>query len=971
MKQIGFTLVLFLFMGQFSMAQNDSVYTEGVWVRNSFPSERHKEGDYIPFGGEMRGQRMNFFGVSPANPDFMIMSGNMVGEGFVSDNGKDFKPFGTPAGWSGNTFGFSPHDGKLAFALMGTKVYGGTDDATWGTEHPFGIYRTKDTGKTWNQVLRLPENIPGDSTSINTTPGQEPIGKRGFLVDPSPARSSHVYYASCEKGLIRSLSNGDEGTWEVVAFDNQFVKTMSAGHTENNLTRLYLVVADGGYIEAEKKDGQVYYDSGRLYRIDINGDGEMSEPTLCLNGLYNIADVETNKFGNAGFVIVDGPASGEESTGGRALYPFKEEGAVIPGIELGSNIDGANLNGGSLLDAKDHPDFSTLGAINVNPHNDNHWVIQVGGSLQHSFIWSTDGGSAWNDITREVLVNPTTGQESVPDFISGAVGQHHMKNYGWAMDQESGRGAQGSAVGFMDSSTVAWMSTSKDRPILKSTDYGATASTFTTGSETKWLNQINTAANGKLMGCSFGEYGFTLSTDGGESWKGFTEFSEDIMNDIENIAKIDFGKSGASNRAAFAVTFEEGIPLDQPQHAIILASRSGVVLDAWQTADLSTWKLSMRGDPENPLRVYENHEDDSDMLGEAYWVDNYIYLGNLRSKDNGPSFDRLYTEPGGKKLVVLAVSSSNGKIAIATSGRHEVSQWIWNLYFTTDGGDTWTMLEKPARETAIAPDGTETKLYPVSFKMYNKNRHSIAIDPRPEKDPGKGGDLRFLMAGRKGIYEYNEERAEGEKWQIYDAGLDASLHFNKIEAVPWMGSVQFDPTMSGKVYALQTTDRATMSDWNNPAINANCIYEGAGTLKPVYMSEDWGETWTNMDDNDLPDMLTVSTLHVANNGELYVGGVNSGIYQYKMQSDSGTGIKDMKKGAFKIYPNPAHKTLNIETDISANTSIPIIIYNSMGKEFKNYNLHNERNRVDVSNWPKGMYFLKMSGSYRAQIIIII
>jgi len=955
---------------------NDQVIgqSRAGWTRNSFPSEEHKTGQYIPFGGEMRGQRVNYFGVSPANPHFMLMSGNMAGQGFVSRNGKDFESFGTEAGWCGNTFGFSPHDGTLAFALMGTKVYGGTDDATWGTEHPFGMYRTKDLGKTWTQVLRLPENMPGDNTSINTTPGQEPTGKRGLLVDPSINRSTHVYYASSEKGLVRSISNGDIGTWEVVAFENKSVKTMSAGLSIGDVTRLYLVVSDG-YSEAKIKDGQVYYDSGRLYRIDISNDGHMSEPELCLNGLYNITDVETNELGRTGFVIVDASTASLESTGGRALYPFGVKGAVklgIGNVGLGINVDGASLNkndDGIVLDANDYADLNSLGALYVNPYNPDHWVIQLGGSLEHSFTWSIDGGSTWNDISRNVAT--VSGQPSVPDFTSYAIGQHHMRAYSWEMDQESGRGDQGSAVGFMDASTVVWMSSSKDRPVLKSTDFGATAFTFTTGSETKWLNQMNTGAGEQLVGCSFGEYGFALSTDGGSSWQGFTEFSADIMNDIEHIATKDFGKGGAANRAGFAVVFEEGISLDKPQHAIMLASRSGVILDAWQTDDLSTWELTTRGDSNAPQRIYETHKDDQDLVGEAFWVDQYVYLGNFRSKDNGKNFDKLYTAPGGERLVVLEVSSSNGKVAIATPNRNKVSQWTaLKMYLTIDGGDTWNELEKPKKEKAIAPSGNETWLAPISFQMYCRNRHSIAIDPRVENDPSTGGDLRILLAGRKGIYEYQDERASGSKWTINSTGLDSSLHFNDMESVPWMGSVQFDPSMSGKVYALQTSDRSSMSDWKNPEINRNCIYEGEGTYKPVYRSTDWGVTWTNFDDEDLPDMLTVSTLHVSKNGYLYVASLNSGYFKFGDLSLSANAISDFANDVFKVYPNPAEQIVHIEIENSINSEVPMIFYNSMGQVFKQYVLQGKRKSIEIHDWPKGIYFVSVLGKSKVKMIIV-
>ena len=105
--------IIYLFIIGFSIqlviSQNNANRNTSDWTRNSFPSAKHKDESYIPLGGEMRGQRVNYFGISPANPNFMIMAGNMWMQGFVSNNGKDFKPFNTEAGWSGNTFGFSPY----------------------------------------------------------------------------------------------------------------------------------------------------------------------------------------------------------------------------------------------------------------------------------------------------------------------------------------------------------------------------------------------------------------------------------------------------------------------------------------------------------------------------------------------------------------------------------------------------------------------------------------------------------------------------------------------------------------------------------------------------------------------------------------------------------------------------------------------------------------------------------------------
>ena len=241
--------------------------------------------------------------------------------------------------------------------------------------------------------------------------------------------------------------------------------------------------------------------------------------------------------------------------------------------------------------------------------------------------------------------------------------------------------------------------------------------------------------------------------------------------------------------------------------------------------------------------------------------------------------------------------------------------------------------------------------------MYCKNRHAIAINPFTKKDPSMGGHLRILLAGRKDIYEYDDERAEGEKWIINDAGLDKSLHYNFVELVPWMGSVQFDPTISGKVFALQTSDRSSMSDWKDTQVNANCIYEGQGTVKPVYMSTDWGKTWVNLDHKELPEMLTASTLHVSKQGELYVASINSGYYQTDPKNFP-LNIEKTVKTNYKIYPNPAQHSITIELEKNMDINKPITIYTALGNIYKQLWLNNNKEQIDVTDWPKGVSFIK-------------
>jgi len=289
---------------------------------------------------------------------------------------------------------------------------------------------------------------------------------------------------------------------------------------------------------------------------------------------------------------------------------------------------------------------------------------------------------------------------------------------------------------------------------------------------------------------------------------------------------------------------------------------------------------------------------------------------------------------------------------------------------TTDAGDTWVELEKPAKETATAPDGGTTKLYPISFGTYNKNRHAIAIDPRSQHDPTLEGNLRLLMGGRKGIYEYDNSQSSGSKWSIYNTGLDGSLHYNHTEFTPWMGPVQFDPQQNGIVYSVQTSDRVSMSLWKDPAINNNCLYEGEGTLKPIYYSKDWGVTWQNLDDQSLPDMLTVPTIHVSNKGTLYAASANSGIYKFS-ETNALLSINDkVNELKPKVFPNPSKNEFTILMETNTLVNRQIIIYNVLGYEIERTEWKDNAKSINVTNYPPGVYFVNIEGVSKAEKIII-
>ena len=63
---------------------------------------------------------------------------------------------------------------------------------------------------------------------------------------------------------------------------------------------------------------------------------------------------------------------------------------------------------------------------------------------------------------------------------------------------------------------------------------------------------------------------------------------------------------------------------------------------------------------------------------------------------------------------------------------------------------------------------------------------------------------------------------------------------------------------------------------------------------------------------------------------------------------------------FTVFPNPAHDEVNIKVSTVLPYSISIL--NMFGQTLLSFSVVKETSRVDVSNWPKGMYFVQVTGN---------
>ena len=92
--------------------------------------------------------------------------------------------------------------------------------------------------------------------------------------------------------------------------------------------------------------------------------------------------------------------------------------------------------------------------------------------------------------------------------------------------------------------------------------------------------------------------------------------------------------------------------------------------------------------------------------------------------------------------------------------------------------------------------------------------------------------------------------------------------------------------------------------------------------------------------------------------------VTSSIYPYFMLPD-GTcdpkaGLKEDLLSETKIVPNPTEGFVNIILDKNLGSKISFVLYNSIGEKVKCDEIINYNYKIDLSEYERGLYYLKLS-----------
>jgi hypothetical protein len=81
---------------------------------------------------------------------------------------------------------------------------------------------------------------------------------------------------------------------------------------------------------------------------------------------------------------------------------------------------------------------------------------------------------------------------------------------------------------------------------------------------------------------------------------------------------------------------------------------------------------------------------------------------------------------------------------------------------------------------------------------------------------------------------------------------------------------------------------------------------------------------------------------------------------------------DKPKSGLKLYPNPSNDVIKIELDTTTITNSKALVYNMLGAQVDSFNILENKGLLDVKNYNKGMYILKINvnGEVQSHQIIV-
>lgn len=615
--------------------------------------------------------------------------------------------------------------------------YHGTGERLGSRFNGRGIYKSIDSGKTWNWIRETHGNSiatwdhPFDFTwRIRTNPA-------------APLVRDEVYAATSLGGIFKSINGGIDWT------------PVLGGGVSNSLS-LYtdIEISQTGVMYATLSEASVGGNSSTFKGIYRSTDGdnwtEITPPNFPQN--YNrvvigIAPSDENQV----YFFGETPGHGLQTSTSRGdVYhsiwkytynggdgsqgTWEDRSANIPNHELRRKQ--MNTQGGYDMVCKVHPenpDIVYLGAVNLY-RSDDGWTTPkfsiIGGTCPgedldckyfyrypnhhadlHQIIFHPDNPDRMYTASDGGLHYTETAKEDTPEWISINENFFSTQFYGISIDQESS-GSELLLGGLQDNGSIISMNSTTNKywkdvlvadgfhsQVSNGADFLVTSQNSSTQPMIKiWKNRVD--EDGNLIAAT------RIDPIGGRDFIWNTPFELDPNN--SNRMYLAGGKMIWRNNDLSKIPFKDIQP-DDPWRKIYDANDSTDV--EWDS--LTTTSLErMEGIAEN-----ENITSISVSKSPA----NIVYFGTSRGKvfriDNANTNDYSVKEITGPMFQTGAYSSC---IALDPENAHNLiavfsNYNVYSMFYSTDAGESWELIEGNLGSTVIPSFGAAPAIFWVKI----------------------------------------------------------------------------------------------------------------------------------------------------------------------------------------------------------------------------------------------------------------
>lgn len=276
---------------------------------------------------------------------------------------------------------------------------------------------------------------------------------------------------------------------------------------------------------------------------------------------------------------------------------------------------------------------------------------------------------------------------------------------------------------------------------------------------------------------------------------------------------------------------------------------------------------------------------------------------------------------------------------------------------------------------------------------------------------GKLGEGSMFLADRLGIN--SSPKTGGTSLGIIDYIVFPQSGFGQgvclsVEEIDSLGQINIDAA-GGESIADCLANPATLNCSNNTALTFGVTYSGPSSTAPSFVGTYSCNTWTETGPERVHSITPSSNGTIVATISNYSGDLDVYIlgscdpndclgtvysesatitdaiagqeYFIVIDADDGSGSsydlvvtfspfvgifkQDFQKGSIRVFPNPTHDILYIESNGENLTEAEVLTIT--GSQVKIVKI--EENRIDISFLPQGVYFLKMNSSSQAQTIL--